>query len=157
MTDLTAKLEGQDVWINQRTGEIIETNTLKREVKGDVDIGFEKLWVGHILEAIQEVGNAKVQVLFWLLRNKDKGNNVRATLDEIASKTKVSRRTVASLMAALRKANVVKLEYGGRWVLNPAIVFKGSHDRRMNVLIRYQAMDQQELPLTFEESEKMAA
>ena len=82
-----ARLIGQDVWINQRTGEIIEAQTLTKEVKGDVDVGFEKLWVGHILEAVDEVGNAKMKVLFWLIRNKDQGNMVRATLDEIAQKT----------------------------------------------------------------------
>lgn len=124
-------------------------------MKGDVDVGFEKLWIGHILDTINEVGNAKVQVLFWLIRNKDSGNMVRATLDDIAAKTKVSRRTVASLMTALRKADVVRLEYGGRWILNPALVFKGGHSRRMNVLIRYKAMEQQELPL--EEAERKVA
>ena len=142
-----ARLIGQDVWINQRTGEIIEAQTLTKEVKGDVDVGFEKLWVGHILEAVDEVGNAKMKVLFWLIRNKDQGNMVRATLDEIAQKTGSSRSTVARLMASLRKANVVRLEYGGRWMLNPAVVFKGAHQRRMNVLIRYRSMEQQELLL----------
>ena len=147
MSQAETKLLGPDVWINQRTGEIIEAQTLSKEVTGDVDVGFEKLWVGHILEAVQEVGNAKMQVLFWLIRNKDKNNMVKATLDDIAEKTEVSRRTVASLMTALRKANVVQLEYGGRWMLNPAVVFKGGHSRRMNVLIRYKSMEQQELPL----------
>lgn len=140
-----ARLIGPDVWINQRTGEIIETLTLNQKIKGDVDVGFEKLWVGHILEAVQEVGNAKMQVLFWLIRNKDRNNMVRATLDDIAAKTGASRSTVARLMASLRKANVVRLEYGGRWMLNPAVVFKGSHDRRMNVLIRYKSMEESEL------------
>ena len=46
----------KNVWINQRTGEIIEAQTLTKEVKGDVDVGFEKLWVGHILEAVDESG-----------------------------------------------------------------------------------------------------
>ena len=82
---------------------------------------------------------------------------VRATLDDISAKTKVSRRTVASLMTALRKADVVRLEYGGRWILNPALVFKGGHSRRMNVLIRYQAMEQQELPLEQPEAERRVA
>ena len=142
-----AKATGADVWINQRTGEIIEAQTLTKEVRGDVDIGFEKLWIGHILEVIEETGNAKIQVLFWLLRNKDQNNMVKATLDTIAEKTGVSRRTVARLMVALRQADVIRLEFGGRWLLNPAVIFKGSHGRRMNVLIRYQSMEQQELPL----------
>lgn len=152
-----ARLLGADVWINQRTGEIIETQTLTKQVQGDVDIGFEKLWVGHILEAVEEVGNAKMKVLFWLIRNKDRGNMVKATLDEIAKKTGSSRSTVARLMASLRKANVVRLEHGGRWMLNPAIVFKGSHTNRMNVLIRYRSMEQQELPLLCAEPERKVA
>lgn len=155
-----ARLIGPDVWINQRTGEIIEAQTLTKEVKSDVDVGFEKLWIAHILEAVDEVGNAKMKVLFWLIRNKDRGNMVRATLDDIAAKTGSSRSTVARLMASLRKANVVRLEYGGRWMLNPAVVFKGAHSRRMNVLVRYKAMEQQNLPLEVpqtETSEKRAA
>lgn len=142
-----AKVVGPDVWINQRTGEIIETQTISKDIKGDVDVGFEKLWVGHILDAVQEVGNAKMQVLFWLIRNKDKNNMVKGTVRQIAEKMGVSKTTVSGLMTALRKANVIQLEYGGRWMLNPAVVFKGGHDRRMNVLIRYKAMEQQELPL----------
>lgn len=94
---------------------------------------------------IEEVGTAKVRVLFWLMRAKDQNNMVKATLDEIAEKTGVSRRTVARLMTALRRADVVRLEYGGRWMLNPSVVFKGGHDRRMNILIRYKSMEQADL------------
>ena len=68
-----ARLVGQDVWINQRTGEIIEAQTLTKEVKGDVDVGFEKLWVGHILEAVDEVGNAKMKVLFCSFATRTAG------------------------------------------------------------------------------------
>ena len=142
-----ARLVGQDVWINQRTGEIIEAQTLTKEVKGDVDVGFEKLWVGHILEAVDEVGNAKMKVLFWLIRNKDRGNMVRATLDDIAAKTGSSRSTVARLMASLRKANVVRLSMVAAGCSTQQWCSRG-HSRRMNVLIRYQAMEQQELPLS---------
>lgn len=152
-----ARLHEPDVWINQRTGEIMETQTLTKELRAnEVDIGFEKLWIGHILDAVEEVGNAKMKVLFWLIRNKDKSNMVRGSITEIAEKTGVGRATVARLMASLRKANVVRLEYGGRWMLNPAVVFKGSHERRMNVLIRYKAMEQQELPLEQREHRKTA-
>jgi DNA-binding transcriptional ArsR family regulator len=143
----SSKLLGPDVWINQRTGEIIEAQTLSKAVKSDVDVGFHKLWIGHILETIEEVGNAKVKVLFWLMRNMDKGNMIRATVRQIAERAEVGEATVKRLMAALRKADVVRLEYGGRWILNPAVVFKGGHDRRMNVLIRYRVMEQQELPV----------
>ena len=156
-----ASLLGPDVWINQRTGEIIETQTLSKEVK-EVDIGFHKLWIGHILETIEEVGNAKVKVLFWLMRNMDKGNMIKATVREIAERSEVSLITAKRLMTALRRADVIRLEFGGRWILNPGIIFKGGHDKRMNVLIRYKCMEQQELPLNepvqlVQQPERMAA
>lgn len=151
-----AQIIGPDVWINQRTGEIIETQTLKKELSGDVDVGFHKLWIGHILETIDEVGNAKVRVLLWLMKNMDASNMVKATVRQIAERSGVGEATVKRLMAALRKADVVRLEYGGRWIMNPAVVFKGGHSRRMNVLIRYQAMQQQELPLGQPEERKAA-
>jgi DNA-binding transcriptional ArsR family regulator len=143
---MNTRVLGADRWVNQQTGEIIETQTISKEIK-DVDIGFDKLWVGHILEAIEEVGNAKVRVLFWLLKNKDQGNIVKGTVRQIAERCEVGEATVKRLMSALRKADVVRLEYGGRWALNPGVIFKGGHGKRMNVLLRYQSMDQQELPL----------
>ena len=152
---MNARVLGADSWINQRTGEIIETQTLTRDVK-EVDIGFHKLWIGHILETIEEVGTAKVRVLFWLMKSADQNNMVRGTVNQIAQATGVSRATVGSLMAALRKADVVRLEYGGRWLLNPAVVFKGGHNRRMNVLIRYKSMEQSELPLEIPTESKAA-
>ena len=111
-----AKLVGPDVWINQRTGEIVEAQTLTKEVRGDVDVGFHKLWIGHILETIDEVGNAKVKVLFWLMRNMDANNMVKATVRQIAERSQVGEATVKRLMAALRKADVVRL--GIRWALD---------------------------------------
>ena len=79
------------------------------------------------------------------------------TVRQIAERSGVGEATVKRLMAALRKADVVRLEYGGRWILNPAVMFKGGHTRRMNVLIRYQSMEQQELPLEVSEADRKAA
>jgi putative alpha-1,2-mannosidase len=148
---MSARVIGKDRWINQSTGEIIETQTISKEVE-EVDIGFYKLWISHILESIEEVGTAKVKVLFWLLKNADQQNMVKATVRQIAEKCNVGEATVKRLMSALRKADVVRLEYGGHWVLTPSVIFKGGHNRRMNVLIRYKAMEntknqkQQEIP-----------
>ena len=160
-TAAARRVISEDSWVNQQTGELIKTHTLSKEVK-DVDIGFHKLWIGHILETIEEVGNAKIKVLFWLLKNADHTNMVKATVNQISDKTGVSRATVGRLMAALRRADVIRLEFGGRWVLNPSVIFKGGHDKRMNVLIRYKCMEQQELPLNepvqlVQQPERMAA
>lgn len=143
---MNTRVLGTDRWINEQTGEVIETQTLSKEVK-DVDIGFEKLWIGHIMDAIDEVGNAKIRVLFWLLHHRDKNNLVHGTVTQIAEETGAGRATVGRLMSALRKANVIRLEYGGIWRLNPSVIFKGTRAKRMNVLIRYKTLDEPELPI----------
>lgn len=46
VTCMKTQLIGVDRWINQQTGEIIEAQTIAREVK-EVDIGFEALDRAH--------------------------------------------------------------------------------------------------------------
>lgn len=120
--------------IDADTGEEIQTQVVERSVG---DAGFHKVWLHHILEIVDEVGNAKMQVLMWLLTHADTNNQIFATYDEIAAGSGVCARTVANLMRALKAANVITETRRTLWRLNPSVVFQGSHDRRMNVLIRY--------------------
>ena len=130
---------------DEETGEIIETEVVERAVGGG-DSGFHKIWLGHILELVEEVGNAKMQVLVWLLKNADGQNQIAASLREIAKSTGVGVATVQRLMAALVNANVVtRAGRYGVWRLNPDVVFSGTHKKRMNVLIRYRQEKQIDL------------
>jgi len=114
------------------------------------------VWLGHILELVEEVGNAKMVVLVWLLKNADGQNQIAASLREIASATGVGVATVQRLMVALAAADVVTRQgrYGA-WRLNPDVVFAGSSKKRMNVLIRYR--QEKQLDLFEEESTERKA
>ena len=92
--------------VDRDTGELIQTQVIERVV-GDGDAGFHKIWLGHILELVEEVGNAKMVVLVWLLKNADSQNQIYASLREIAKATGVGVATVQRLMAALVSADVV--------------------------------------------------
>ncbi len=130
---------------DEETGELIQTQVIERAV-GDGDAGFHKIWLGHILELVEEVGNAKMQVLMWLLKNADSQNQIAASLRELAEQTGVGLSTVQRLMNALLAADVVtKKGRYGPWRLNPEVVFAGSGKKRMNVLIRYRQEKQQDL------------
>lgn len=128
--------------IDSETGEIIEAQTI---VKTAGDAGFHKVWLHHILEAVDEVGNAKMRVLMWLLTKANSQNQVLATYKEISEATGASVRTVAALMAALRSANVITETRRCVWRLNPDVVFRGDHNKRMAVLIKYQDESQGDL------------
>lgn len=122
---------------DEATGEIIETQVVERETSIG-DVGFHKLWLGQILELIEEVGNAKMQVLMWLLRQADARNQIQASAREIASGAGVGVATANRLMRALQKADVITRNGRyGVWRLNPDVIFKGTQQARLNVLYRY--------------------
>lgn len=130
--------------IDADTGEIIQTQVVERTVAGDV--GFHKIWLHHILELVEEVGNAKMRVLLWLLDRADGQNQVQATVREIAKGAGVGVATVERLMRALIGADVITRPYRyGPWRLNPEVIFKGNHQQRMNVLIKYRDEKQGDL------------
>ena len=123
--------------IDTDSGEIIETQVVERAVVAG-DSGFHKIWLGHILDLVEEVGNAKMQVLVWLLKHADDQNQILASLRDIAAGSGVGLATVQRLMASLIKANVITRPYRyGPWRLNPDVIFQGTHQKRMNVLIKY--------------------
>lgn len=120
--------------LDQDTGEEIETQVVERTVG---DAGFHKVWLHHILDVVDQVGNQKMKVLMWLLTNADSKNQVLATQAEIAAGAGVSERTVSSLLRILKAANIITETRRTLWRLNPSVVFQGSHERRVNVLVRY--------------------
>lgn len=140
----SAKFVGARRFIDSETGEIFDAQMV---IKGASDSGFKKIWLGHILELVEEIGNAKMRVLMWLLDRADGQNQVLATYDEIAKETGVSRATVARLLVSLQDANVIQQTRRSLWRINPEVVFKGGHTRRMNVLISYRDERQGELEL----------
>lgn len=124
--------------IDTDSGEIIETQVIERTLAAG-DSGFHKIWLGHILELVQEVGNAKMQVLVWLLKQADEQNRIFASMRQIAEGAGVGVATVERLMGALVKADVIARAHRyGPWRLNPGVIFQGTHQKRMNVLIKYQ-------------------
>jgi DNA-binding transcriptional ArsR family regulator len=147
---MSTKFNGTRRLIDADTGEIIEAQTITKTAG---DAGFHKIWLHHILEAVDEVGNAKMRVLMWLLTKADSQNLIMATYKEIAEETKVGLSTVRRLTVALREAAIIVEVRRSVWRLNPDVVFKGNHDRRMSVLIKYRDESQGDM---FEEAPKPA-
>lgn len=133
---------GERRLVDTSTGEVIDAQVITKTVG---DAGFHKIWLHEILELVEEVGNAKMKVLMWLLSKADAQNQVWATWDEIAKETGTGRRTVARLMAALRDANVITETRRSVWRLNPQVIFKGDHNKRMAVLVKYRDEKQGDL------------
>lgn len=149
------KVIGKQELVNRTTGEVIECDVVEFE---DRDANFEKIWLGHVLSAIDDIGNAKIKVLTYLIKNKSNADNtVIATQDEIAAVCGVSRQTVNTTLKALENHEIISKHRGvkGVYMLNPNVIFKGTHNKRLNVLLKYKEDYQQELNFdSEEESEK---
>lgn len=125
---------GERRLVDFETGEVIEAQVVTKTAG---DAGFHKIWLHEILELVDEVGNAKMRVLLWFLSRADSQNQVLATLTEIAEATDTSRATVQRLLSSLKKANVITETRRSLWRLNPKVIFKGDHGKRMSVLVKY--------------------
>lgn len=140
------KVLGVEEWQNLGTGEVTKTQTLIAE---QTDANFKKIWLTHILDAIDDVGGARLKFLFWLMDNADRQNRIIGTYRAMAEDADVGVATVARLMVKLVKCDIIRKEAQSVHRLNPDIVFQGNSKTRMDVLIRYRNIrsDQPELPL----------
>jgi len=148
------KVIGRQELVNKNTGEVIECDIVEFE---DRDANFEKIWLGHVLSAIEEIGTAKIKVLSYLIQHKNNADNtVIATQESIADKCGVSRQTVHTTLRALEKHEIIRKhkDVKGVYMLNPNVIFKGTHGKRMNILLTYREQYQHELPLTIEQEEQ---
>ncbi|MEY4518088.1 MAG: hypothetical protein RLZZ499_687 [Cyanobacteriota bacterium] len=133
-TTRKGKIAGVASYTNDATGISQEFNVLSVE---DCDANFQKIWLSHILMAIDEIGNSKMKVLNYLLKNRYPGNNtLNKTVREIVKETGTSLQTVNLTLKALEEHNIIKRKTGVI-ILNPDVIFQGRHKHRMNILIEY--------------------
>ncbi len=132
---------GVKEFVDCETGEIRLMNVISQQ---DQDFNFEKFWLSQIMFAIDEFGSKKLQLLMHLLKTRDKGNNtVIKTVREIAAETGVSKETVNATLQILERNKIIKRKIGVIFI-SPDVIFKGGHNKRMNVLIQYRDVSQDE-------------
>lgn len=140
-TKKLTRVVGTEQYVNKTTGEIEEFQVVEIEER---DANFQKIWVAHILSAIDEISNAKMRLLFFLIKEAVKLDNiVPMTTDEISKKSGVSKATVVRTLQVLEKYNIIKRKTGVV-MLNPNVIFKGGYGKRMNVLMKYYNLSEKE-------------
>ncbi len=125
---------GVKEFVDCETGEIRRMNVISQE---DQDFNFEKIWVGIILQALKQFGNKKLELLMHLIQTRDKGSNVvLKTVRELALETGISKETVNATLQILEENKIIKRKIGVIYI-SPDVIFKGGHNKRMNILIQY--------------------
>lgn len=135
------------VVVNPVTGETEQyDNMLVRRVIGDFD--YDKVFLLNLLEGIGVIGGAKFKAAMCVLKHKDENNLVIMTSETLAKECKISTKSAHRTLQMLKESNFLTRPKKTRGVyqINPDMIFKGSHNRRMSVLTVYEKNREQVLP-----------
>ncbi len=137
-TSKKVKFHGTQSYINANTGELIEMQVTDIEER---DFNFAKIWMRNFISTLDLVGNQKTKFCFWLIDNLDRENKIamsyRQMVDQISNGSgTISLGTVRDTMKILLDADFLR-KVGTAYMVNPDIVFKGSHGARLNLLQQY--------------------
>ena len=136
MTSKKQKYIGSEEFINAETGELVPMQVVSIE---DKDFNFHKVWLQHLIESIDCISNQKLRLAFWIIDNLNKENQLVMTQRVIANKTSMSLDTVSKTMKALQTSDppfLIKIN-SGAYMVNPNIIWKGSHTSRMGIIYDY--------------------
>lgn len=144
-TSKKVKVIGSETYINQSTGEIKEMQLIDIEER---DFNFHKVWLQHILNSIDLIGNQKTKLAFWIIEHLNKENQLTMTQRQICQRSGISIDTVRLTMKALMDSNFLIKQNMGVYMVNPEVVFKGGKTDRLNILIQYHSeeLERQEKP-----------
>src|SRR5699024_9696694 len=124
------------------TTEFIEVSTGEKETLEVTKIeeryaNFHKIWLGHMLESLDMIGNQKKRVAMFIMENINKENELIMTYRVIAEKPNTSLQTVSETMKALQESNLLSKIRNGYYTIKPDVIFKVRRNDRMTELLRY--------------------
>lgn len=137
VTTRKSKVIGTQEYIDKNTGEVVQMEVVSIE---DQDFNFMKIFLMNLLNQIDQVGNKKTSVMFFIIDNLDKENMFHMTQTEVANELGIGRTTVNESFKILENANFLKKIRDGKYQVNPSSVFKGAGKKRMRVLLDYEAV-----------------
>lgn len=133
-TSKKVKVIGTQQYVDTTTGELVPMQVVSIE---DRDFNFHKLWLSHIINSLDLIGNKKVKLAFWIIEHLNKENQLIMTYRQIAEGSGISLDTVRVTMAALIESNFLIRLNQGAYQVNPDVIFKGTREGRLNVLYQY--------------------
>ena len=123
-------------FIDAETGEVVPMQMNSVE---DRDFNFHKVWLRMFVEGLEKIANKKMKLAFWIIDHLDSENKLVYTFRRMAEETGLSIDTVIKTMKALQEDNppFLKKLQSGVYVVNPSILYKGTHKSRMGVVYQF--------------------
>lgn len=130
------KFVGTKTLVDPETGEAWASQI---NVLEDRDFNFHKVWLEHLVQALDDISNQRLRLAFWIIDHLDKENKLVMTQRAIAEKSGMGLATVTRTMRALQGGEVPFLQKinSGAYRVNPDVIFKGSVGNRIAVCYEY--------------------
>lgn len=132
--------QDKDIWINQRTGEIIEADQVIKKVPRN---GFEITYLSYFFDLFDKLGGQKYKIFKYIIKNKSPENTLIITTRELAEKTKTSLPTVSATLKLLKESNLIQ-QRTGAIMINPKIAHRGSDKKEAFLLTKFEAFEDEE-------------
>lgn len=139
---ITATFEHSERWVqvdsqNQPVGEPKEVNVMIKELTRN---DFMITYLADIVSLIDTIGNKKMKVVKYVLKNMDKSTNkLTETTAEISEHCGVSRMCVTETLQILEKAGFIARKTGVV-MLSPKIAHKGNASKERFLLTKFHQM-----------------
>lgn len=131
------KYDGQDEWINARTGEVRTVDMFVKDYDGARN-GFVVAYLSEIINMIETLGNKKLQVVKYILSNMCLANNsLIITTRELATKAGVSHNLVLETLKLLEQKEIIKRRTGAV-MLSPRFCNNWKADKERAMMITFQ-------------------
>lgn len=127
--------KGIEKWQNLETGEIIEATEVIKKVERN---GFMITYLSAIINLIDNLGNKKMQVVKYILKNMEKSNNTLIiTTSELSEKSNVSKPIVIETLKILEDAGIIKRRVGAI-MIHSDLIHRGSSEKEKALLTRFE-------------------
>lgn len=130
--------QDRDIWVNQRTGEVIEADQVIKKVPRN---GFEITYLSYFFELFEQLGGQKYKVFKYIMNNKNADNQLIITTRELAKKTNTSLPTVSATLKLLKDAKLIQ-QRTGAIMLHPRIAHRGSDRKEAYLLQKFVAFEE---------------
>ena len=147
-----SKIIQRQEYTNNATGEVETFDVMQQ----NGDFNFEKIWLGHLMQTLDMIGNQKIKVITYILTNRAKSNNIFiGSQRDIAKATGISLRTISMTIKALKEVDFIQEIKAGVYQINPDCIFKGHKGQRMNIVLQYNKIDKKKKDTNKEDQEEI--
>lgn len=143
MEDEKVTITEPELWVQidrktgQPIGEVKEVDVVQKPVERS---GFMITYLATIIQMIDKLGNQRMRVVKYILKNMDKSSNTLIkTVREISRESGISKQTVIDTLKILEEYNIITRKTGSL-MISPKLIHRGDAKKERYLLAKFKAI-----------------